>query len=725
MSGQDLTWETLPEYWYESAFMGNGMLGLMIYKEPDKNYIRLETGNCAVHDHRPGTGLFNTPRLLTGYFALRPNGLITGGNMRLDIWNAETNAEITTTKGTIRLHAYVHADDMIMVVQTTADDGEKDFRWEWIPASANSPRYQFAKGDGKWIKIPDNYELNPEAEVKTGMSVQKLQAGETAVGWKEKHSSGNRRTYWITVTHTFPKCTAVKEAKEILRKAMATGTDRLRQTHRSWWNAFYPKSFVTLPDDVKENFYWIQMYKLASATRGDRALIDNTGPWLTVTPWPNAWWNLNVQLTYWALNTSNHLDLAASLENAVYNHTDNLRRAVPDAYRHNSLAIGRTSNLECLSDMVNAPGGEKPGEIGLLPWACHNLWLIYRHKMDDGLLREKLFPVLKQAINYYLHFTSRGEDGKLHLPKSYSPEYGYADDCNFDLALLRWGCRTLLEICDRLKIDDELIPTWKTTLGDLMPYPTDSVNGLMIGKDTPYAFSHRHYSHLLAAYPLYLINRENAEDVELIEKSLRHWQSMPDQFQGYSCTGASSISSALGKGNDALRYLDKLFTRFLAVNTLYRESGPVIETPLSAAQSIHDMLLQSWGGKLRIFPAVPDIWKDVAFKDWLAEGAFSITAKRQGGKTEFISVRSLAGEPCVIVTDIPNPVFSGSRKFHTTVLAEGVYQVDLRKGEETLVYSRDSRPDLTIRPLTHAKVNCFGKKRTKPGKPAASTKKEQ
>lgn len=28
------------------------------------------------------------------------------------------------------------------------------------------------------------------------------------------------------------------------------------------------------------------MYKLASATRGDRALIDNTGPWLTETPGP-------------------------------------------------------------------------------------------------------------------------------------------------------------------------------------------------------------------------------------------------------------------------------------------------------------------------------------------------------------------------------------------------------------------------------------------------------
>ena len=68
---------------------------------------------------------------------------------------AETKAEITTTKGIIRLHAYVHANDMVMLVQTNATDGEKNFRWEWIPASAQSPRYLYAKGEGKWIKVPE------------------------------------------------------------------------------------------------------------------------------------------------------------------------------------------------------------------------------------------------------------------------------------------------------------------------------------------------------------------------------------------------------------------------------------------------------------------------------------------------------------------------------------------------------------------------------------------
>ena len=116
MQKQDLIWEILPEYWYESAYMGNGMLGLMIYKEPGQNYIRFETGNCSVHDHKAGSDLFAIPRLLTGHFALHPEGTIVNGTMHLDIWNAETKAEITTTKGIIRLHAYVHANDMVMLL---------------------------------------------------------------------------------------------------------------------------------------------------------------------------------------------------------------------------------------------------------------------------------------------------------------------------------------------------------------------------------------------------------------------------------------------------------------------------------------------------------------------------------------------------------------------------------------------------------------------------------
>lgn len=415
MEQQDMVWETLPEYWYDSAFMGNGMLGLMIYKEVGENYIRLETGRCDVEDHRPGSGCLNTPRLLTGHFVLRPQGRILNGTMRLDLWNAETTAHINTTQGTIELRALVHANQMVILVDVKASEGELGFKWDWVPADAQSPRYLFSKTKASWFNI-DDYDLNPAPEVKQGLSVQKLNAGgETAVAWKKK-TDKTSHTYYITLTHSYPQLTAVQEAKQHLAAAMQSEKRTLLKEHREWWHAFYPKSFLTLPDVQKENFYWAQMYKYGSATRGNLPLVDNCGPWLTVTPWPNAWWNLNVQLTYWALNASNHLDLAASLENAIYNHTDNLKNNVPECYRDDAMGIDCVSNLECKSDILSIPGRDNNVNVGLLTWACHNLWLIYRHKMDDNLLREKLFPVLKQSVNYCRHFLYKETNGKYHLP---------------------------------------------------------------------------------------------------------------------------------------------------------------------------------------------------------------------------------------------------------------------------------------------------------------------
>ena len=360
-----------------------------------------------------------------------------------------------------------------------------------------------------------------------------------------------------------------------------------------------------------------------------------------------------------------------------------------------------------MTSEVGIPGKGK-AQVGLLPWACHNLWLIYRHKMDDDVLRHKLFPLLKESINYYLHFLKQGSDGKLHLPTTYSPEYDVVEDCNFDLALLRWGCQTLVESAHRLKIQDPLIDTWKNVLLNLTPYPMDE-NGLLIGKGMPYAFSHRHYSHLLAIYPLYLINKEQPNDIETIEKSLAFWQSKPKALLGYSCTGASSISSAIGKGNDALTYLNKLFGKYLSPTTMYKESGPVIETPLSGAQCIHDMLLQSWGGKIRIFPAVPDTWQDVAYCGLRTEGAFKVSASRKDGKTQFIHIKSLAGEPCIITTDMPNPIFKGERTF-TVSSSDNTYQIDLKKGEEVLIYPQGVPQNFVISPIMKSPKNCFGLK---------------
>ena len=79
---------------------------------------------------------------------------------------------------------------------------------------------------------------------------------------------------------------------------------------------------------------------------------------------------------------------------------------------------------------------------------------------------------------------------------------------------------------------------------------------------------------------------------ELMKKSIGHWVGFVGALQGYTYTGAAAMEAYLGNGNKALEYLNGL-EQYLCPNTMYSEKGPVIETPLSATESIHYMLMQS------------------------------------------------------------------------------------------------------------------------------------
>jgi alpha-L-fucosidase 2 len=57
-----------------------------------------------------------------------------------------------------------------------------------------------------------------------------------------------------------------------------------------------------------------------------------------------------------------------------------------------------------------------------------------------------------------------------------------------------------------------------------------------------------------------------------------------------------------------------------------------------AMEAVHQMVLQSWGEKVRVFPAVPSVWQDVSFRDLRAEGGFKVSAIRKGGVTRQVEV---------------------------------------------------------------------------------------
>lgn len=727
----DLIWDRVPTSWDEAPFLGNGLVASMIYVDPATGALRIDLGRSDVQDHRfPNRTQHDRVRLPIGHFLLKPRGAILPGcRLRLGLHDATLRGEIQTDRGRIGLTAYVHAEAMVMVVEMTASAGEAGVTWEWVGEEALSPRQTWGLTHNEPSRVDKTYQPNPPGqrrrEGQDELWIQPLMAGGgTVTAWRSSASG-----LVVSVQHAYPGAPPVQAALDAVRAAV--GDTQRVASHQAWWDGFYRASFVSLSDTRIESFYWIQLYKLASATRQDRSYVDNQGPWLQPTAWPWATWNLNVQLIYWPAIASNHCELVGSLIRAIHDNQANLIANVAPEFRHDSATLGRSAGSSLDSPATPPPpedvkpqimsgmtaGASRYPEMGNLPWALHDVWLVWRHTMDERLLRETLFPVLRRTTNYYRHFLKRGADGRLHLPPTYSPEFAAAQDLNYDLALLHWSCAALIDAATRLGIDDPLLGEWRMILTDLVDFPTSPDQGFMIGAGQPLDRSHRHYSHLLMIYPLYLINRDQPGAEALIAKSLQHWQSMPEALRGYSSTGAASISAALGQGDRALSYLDGLFDDYLRPNTFYKESGPVIETPLSGAQSILDMLLQSWGGVLRPFPAMPSRWADAVFEDLSAEGGFSVSASWRGRKVEWITVKSRAGEPLIVSSDIADPVATvdGQPRALTRV-AEGRYAATLAKGETLVIHPRTQRPDLRVRPIKAGLINSFGLNRRNPTK---------
>jgi hypothetical protein len=251
----------------------------------------------------------------------------------------------------------------------------------------------------------------------------------------------------------------------------------------------------------------------------------------------------------------------------------------------------------------------------------------------------------------------------------------------------------LFKASQRLNIDDPLIPRWKAVIEHLPDYPADEY-GFMLGRDKSSSDNHQHFSNLLMIYPLHLVNIEQKGTADVLKRSFDRARSTagPGQRQAMVQAHAGPIGASIGLGDEALDSLKRL-QGDLYPNGLWYES-PCIESTLAAANIIQDMLIQSWSdpakeepGPIRIFPALPTTWQDVEFHDLLTEGAFLVSAKRSGGQTEWVRIKSLAGEPCRVRPGMNGGIRSKGDRAHKLVpVSQGVYEIDLKKNEEVLLY---------------------------------------
>ncbi|QWF83687.1 glycosyl hydrolase family 95 catalytic domain-containing protein [Amycolatopsis sp. CA-230715] len=703
-----MLWKRLPDSWQNAPFLANGYLGVHVYRGATPQALTFMLNHTQVQDQRvQWEAAIGLSRLPIGSLALTFAGAVTAVDWRLDLWNAELSGTITTTRGSVAFSALVHNDSGVLLVSLEPSAGESAASWSFDPLPSSTTRSQ---------RRPPDYVGNPAPKIAeaggVGYAEQPMLAGGGyTTAWSERRV-GSRRLLAATIAYRFPEKTSTAEAVRAVRRALASDPDHLVAAHRRWWNVFYQRSLVSVPDKWVQRFYWIQLYKIASSTRADGPVVSEWGPWFPEfgNNWTAVWWNLNVQVAYPVINASNHPELDAVTETFRRDH-ENLALSVPPSYRD-----GETYALSHPGDWRLRPGGTRtvgvPGtasktdQTGNLIWGLHNVWLSYRHSMDDHVLRDVLFPVLAKAVNFYRHFLAEGTDGRLHLPLTRSPEYADAPDCTYDLSLIRWACATLVDSARRLRILDPRVRMWQDIAARLVPYHENS-DGVLIGDGVPLAESHRHYSHLLWLYPLREKRWDVPGDRDIMRRSFAHWTSMQTAWHGYSYATASSMSSVMGDPEEALRYLrffldgNIVADTQLTPNTMYREGKNfAIESPLTAAQSVVDMLVQGSGGVLRVFPAVSKTWRDASISGLRAEGAFTVDASRRDGVTEWVRVRSDAGEPLALAHGVPGPIDvrdDWGFPVRWREVGPGVISVPCRRGRSVVVARRGHRPDCGAR----------------------------
>src|SRR5216110_1889547 len=692
LARHDLVWDRLPTRWGESAFIGNGRLGATIDAQGGVLGWTINRTDF-VHDQS---------RYPIGRVVLKTAGTVQGGTVRLTLWDAEASGTVTTDRGEVRWRSLTAAQPSVIVIVLEGRGGEREgaVDLDWAPAEARPPR----KVARKEAFAPED--LHPPPTVsRSRAEVTSVQPFIGGGAHAESIRRGKGNVFYVSIGYGNTGEEAKGDAQRATAEAARLGLAKLVTAHRTWWHSYYPASFLSFPDARLEAYYWIQIYKLGSAMRADGPILDLNGPWFNATPWPAIWWNLNIQLTYSPLFRANRLDLAESLFRNLDRNRQALIDNVPERLRADAAAIGRSSGQDLVRpvDLATAQS-DAAHEMGDLPWTLYYYWLYYRYQMDDRILRDRVYPLLKRAIGNYLAYVERGEDGRWHLPPTESPELATMPDANYDLALLTWGLETLIASAEHLRLDEPLLERWRDVLANLTPLPTDSA-GLMVGRGRPWKESHRHYSHLLAIYPLHLITPDRPDARSLIEASLRTWERDAALFRGYSFTGGASMHALLGQGDTALARLNSYLDapRYMQPNTFYAEAGPVIETPLSAATSIQELVLQDWGGALRVFPAVPAAWTDAAFDRLRADGAFLVSAVRQGGRTAWVRIESLAGAPCrLVVADWDSTVV----REHTGPLPRvtkgtaGDYVIELRRGASVVLAPDATTPLPDLRPVT-------------------------
>lgn len=539
-----------------------------------------------------------------------------------------------------------------------------------------------------------------------------------------------------------------EETKELLstalmrlNKASSHISDRITH-HQLHWQSFWSRSSITLPDQMLEDLWYINLYAIAcSSGKGGRMreqACGLNGLWDIKQPtkWGSMWyWDVNIQAAFWPLYTANHLEVAEAFNEGLLSYVHLAERMSKQFYGLDGIA------------------GDYPHAlyVSIWPWCAQFLWNYYRYKMDIDFLREEAYPLFKQIARFFEGYLQMNpKSGRYELFPDISPEQGpLTRNSTCSLATVKYMFKIAIESNKLLGEAEADQLKWMHLVTNLASYPTAMSNQygdvLLDSEWAPVDLHLRHPSLLMPIYPIGEVDKNSDPCVRKRAENTLRYAANQTEFGMFQFGWLSCAAARLGKGNTAIRLLyEQGIDLSLRSNGLFAEETErwmnycnitneplyhpfMMEASGEMVAAVNEMLLQSYDGVIVVFPALPsgeseqelsigqydhdvankirtyEKWSDCSFQGLLAVGAFEVSAELKNGRTTWVTIRSKAGSRAVI----RNPFQGSETVLVSRKVGDSWSQVNYLEENGRMLFETEKNGEYAIYPYMESLTQDF------------------
>lgn len=460
-------------------------------------------------------------------------------------------------------------------------------------------------------------------------------------------------TIWFTSSTRLnaPGNNSVTQARTVLNSVKGTGYQNTLNSFRNWWHAFWEKSFVQYSNasreaDYLENVYYLSTYMIAAGGYGNYPLHFINGVLRATedqTKWSNAYWFWNQRDVYNSFLASNHVDLMNGFNRLYSRNFSALKAYTQTRYGIDGLWVPETMGWDGNArGTINSDYTKNIYSTGTE--AAYNMYLQYRYTNDTNYLRNTAYPYMREVVKFYAARLSFN-GSKYYMATSNSHEtYWNVPNAITDLAAVRLLFPLTIQTSQALGLDANLRSQWQNIVNNLIAYPT--ADGAYLPHQPPIAQTRNNENVAVELIWPYDLTGIGYPDHQM---AVTTWNRRPFPYGNVWAPDAAQ-AARLGLGDATMQGMKTMLRQYQNYpNGMTNNTNGVFEYLGVHLTAMNEALMQSYNGKIRVFPAIPGDSSFVGKFTLLAKDGFLVSSEREAGETKYVGLRSLYGNSTRIV----------------------------------------------------------------------------